>query len=435
MTTQTTTTTTSVPLNPNITDRNKEDMEAMCLGQSASQEGNQEFSRNPNKGKHWKKKSGGAKGGRSQQQLQKQFENKSVPRSVECYRCHKVGHLQKDCWTKLPSQSENPAPAGADLPQQKSQVEPEPTITYDDVLQLPIEHLPAKVLTEATQVTQAYFGLKGLLPQKPKYNDLNVVVGADLVEEGAGSSGNERKTNGDAKVISRFMRDYHGGEGSVTRARWEGNLDGTFDLVYPAMGGKTSRATREYLSCPVGAPVEPRWKRGLWQFMWYVSILVRIFVNAVVTCYFWDEDFLLFSMVASTFWLFLIWGSPSLIIWIIRYVRDDKPKKKLRYYRNVRRVNAPGLVGLPRLEGVGPTRLVGLRWLKFPMAMSEDGCLPLGLCLYLSANLEGVSKEASALAQVPGLTTTWCKEHGIADALTAHFRIMTVHMLGSLKEA
>lgn len=345
---------------------------------------------------------------------------------------------------------------------------PPPGLTYNQVLKMDKENEEAPRLEEALHVVSSYKALVAALPVKPQFGDMRIMTRQLVVKELAAeerrsyvedllSRGGfnlelpaEVRTNSDSESLFREvelavkeLRDYEEQEVRLRDAslKWvapeETSPDVTLELDIPAeiLVRSQARALMDRFSESFSRPSQMGWSGPLQMLAMFLVAGIKLLYTALVLWWSWDhENFLKFCWDAAVM-LFAAQVSMFIAARVWALVCYTLSRKRVAsYYRLHKRLNAPCLNTLPRLNGHGPTRCEGLEWLKFPMAMSEDGYLPVGLCNYLSANLTGITKEATALAQVPGLVTTWCKEHKVSDVLYTQYRLMATTMLGPVRE-
>jgi len=138
--------------------------------------------------------------------------------------------------------------------------------------------------------------------------------------------------------------------------------------------------------------------------------------------------------IADAFWhafMFAItaWVCKTIVGFAILKFMDEQDKSRLYFSRQTRISKHVQEQPLPRLNGYGRTRLVGLKWLDHPDALSEDALLPRGLCHKLAANLTRCHKEASRAQQVGSIVRGWCKDHNISGPLTTSYVLCAVNTL------
>jgi len=116
--------------------------------------------------------------------------------------------------------------------------------------------------------------------------------------------------------------------------------------------------------------------------------------------------------------------------WVVSSLSPDR----LYYYRTHEKQIDSGWE-LPRLDGYGPTRLQGMKWLDNVAAASEDLDVPIGLMRYLASTITSCATMAAGYPRVQGLAKAWCEANKIEPRDACYYIVqVTRHLKPSAEE-
>jgi len=110
--------------------------------------------------------------------------------------------------------------------------------------------------------------------------------------------------------------------------------------------------------------------------------------------------------------------------WVVSSLSPDR----LYYYRTHEKQIDSGWE-LPRLDGYGPTRLQGMKWLDNVAAASEDLDVPIGLMRYLASTITSCATMAAGYPRVQGLAKAWCEANKIDPRDACYFIVQVTRHL------